>query len=94
MIDEWLMDLDSFRSGIPLSPASLDKMLVAMRKILGEAKYQGYIGENPADSISFFNIRSERKREPFTMEEINLMFPDEIERAISKKFSLQQWENL
>jgi len=87
-IDEWLMDLDSVMKGIPLSPASLDKLLVAIRKILGEAKYQGYIKENVAYEIAPFNSGNRQVRQPFTMQEIKTLFPENFDDA------LEIWQNL
>ena len=78
-IDEWLIDLDSVRTGLPLSPASLDKILTAMRKILGEAKYEGYLSENPAAEIEPFDTGIGKRREPFTLKEIKQLFPKNME---------------
>ncbi len=86
LIDEWLMDLDSARNGTPLSPGSLDKILVGMKIILREAEYQAYIqwhGKNPAEKIEPFDRREGRgRREPFTIEEIRLLFPIEVAAAV------------
>lgn len=81
-IDEWLMELDSVRSGLPLAPASLDKILTAMRHILGEAKYQGYLSENPAATVEPYSTGIGRHREPFTLAEIRELFPADIDEAI------------
>lgn len=85
-IDEWLMDLDSARSGAPLSPGSLDKILVGMKIILREAEYQGVInwhGKNPAEKIEPFDRRESRgRRQPFTLEEIRKLFPGDFAAAV------------
>lgn len=81
-IDEWLMDLDSVRSGLPLSTSSLDKILNALRIILGEAKYQGYTQGNPAGEVSPFDSWSGPKRKPFILEEIRLLFPEDLREAL------------
>ncbi len=81
-IDEWLMDLDSARTGFPLSPASLDKVLTASRHILGEAKYQGYLSENQAAAVEPYSIAASRHRESFTLTEIRELFPNDIDEAI------------
>lgn len=80
-IDKWLMELDSVRTGLPLAPASLDKILTAMRHILGEAKYQGYLSENPAAAVEPYGTGVNQRREPFTLAEINSLFPDDLDEA-------------
>jgi integrase len=81
-IDEWLMELDSVRSGLPLAPASLDKILTAICHILAEAKYQGHLSENPAATVEPYSTGIGRHREPFTLAEIHELFPEDIEEAI------------
>lgn len=81
-IDEGLMDLDSSRTGFPLSPASLDKVLTALRHILGEAKYQGYLAENHAAAVEPYSTAASRQREPFILVEIRKLFPEDIDEAI------------
>ncbi|HUU39776.1 MAG TPA: site-specific integrase [Desulfatiglandales bacterium] len=86
LIDEWLMDLDSVRYGIPLAPGSLDKVLVAMRIILAEAEYQGFIswhGKNPAEKVEPYDRRESRgRRQPFSIEEIHVLFPPDLSKAL------------
>jgi len=81
-IDEWLMELDSARSGLPLSTSSLDKILNALRIIFSEAKYQGYVKENPAKEVHPFDTWTGPKRKPFALEEIRLLFPDDLPEAL------------
>lgn len=98
MIDEWLLDLDSIKKGTPLSPASLDKILHAMRRVLGEAQYQDCLQENVAERIEPFDVGDIKRRLPFSIEEIRSLFPAELNQALSiwqtlswYAFFLMQW---
>ena len=86
-IDEWLVELDSIKYGIPLAPASLDKILVAMRKIMEEAEYQGYIKGNAAAKVKLFGGEG-KSRLPFTMQEIRILFPEDVDKAV------RHWQSL
>jgi hypothetical protein len=46
-IDEWLMELDSVQSGQPLAPATKDRLLVTMRHVLAQARYEGLLEGQP-----------------------------------------------
>ena len=76
-IDEWLMHLEGVRVGEQLSAASRMKILIAFRKIMDEAKYQGIISSNPAEEVEPFTD-SRPGREPFTIDELRRLFPDDI----------------
>lgn len=87
-IDEWLLNLDSVRFGLPLSTSSLDKILNAMRKILGEAKYQGQLRENVAADVEPYDAWTGHRREAFMVAELRELFPVELNRA------LEIWQSL
>ena len=80
-IDEWLMDLISARSKRPLAPETKGKVLVTLRIILGEAKYQGIVDTNAAAEVEQFHGES-LVREPFKLEELRVFFPDNINEMV------------
>jgi len=81
MIDEWLMDLRGYRAGEPLAVETKHKILVAFRKILGEAKYQGIVAANQAAEVDLF-ADNRPGREPFTIEELHWLFPEDMDALV------------
>ena len=69
MLDEWLMDLKSTRTGEDLAVETKHKVFVCLRKIFGEAVYQSLIDTNPAAAVTPF-CGASTEREPFTFAEI------------------------
>ena len=81
MLDEWLMDLKSSRNGEDLAVESKHKILVCLRKVFGEAVYQGLIDTDPAAAVTpFYGASTER--EPFTVEEIQTLFPEGMDELL------------
>lgn len=81
MIDEWLMDLTINRTGEPFAAETKHKILAAFRKILDEAKYQGVVTGNAAKEVDLFSD-NRPGREPFALEEINLLFLEDIDELL------------
>ena len=80
-IDEWLMDLKAIRTKEDLAAESKHKILVTLKKILEEAKYQGVIASNPAKDVSPFYDKS-AGRDPFSISELHTLFPEDIDRLL------------
>lgn len=80
-IENWFLDLQSVRSGKMLADDSKNKVLIAMRIILQEAKRQGLIKDNPAMDVKEISAKNE-SREPFNAIELYKMFPREKDELI------------
>lgn len=73
-IEDWFLNLHSVQSGKMLADNSKNKILMAFRIILQEAKRQRLIKTNPAADVT--EISAEIKaREPFNTIELYRMFP-------------------
>ena len=88
MIDRWLIDLQSIRKDQPLAAATKDKILIGLRLILREAVYEGLISDNPAEYVEPFKDNNPG-REVFSVEELTLFFPEDIDRLLEIWGSLQ-----
>lgn len=80
-IDEWLMSLRNYKTGEPLASQTRRKILIAFRQILGEAKYQKVINDNPAAEVDLY-IAGGAEREPFSVAELHLLFPEDIDALL------------
>ena len=74
MIEDWFIDLISYRDNSPLADNTKNKILICLRTILQEAVRQRYISENPANKVKLINARY-NARKPFTDIELFKMFP-------------------
>lgn len=86
-IEDWFLDLHSVTSGKMLADDSKNKVLIALRIILQEAKRQGVIKNNPAAEVKEISAKNE-SREPFNTIELYKMFPQE------KNKLLHIWDSL
>lgn len=77
-IDNWFLDLEESKKNTTLSDNSKNKILFCFRIVLDEAENQGVIKENPARKVTPITERSS-KREIFTNEEIQQLFPSRNE---------------
>lgn len=89
MIDDFFIDLVSFRNGRELSPDTKNKILETYSDVMGEAKRQGLIKDNPCDDVSTIQISSEIKRKHITEDELALFFPEDRKRLMYIWKSLQ-----
>lgn len=88
MIDDWLITLEGI--GKPLADATKNKILITFRHVLEEAKAQELLTSNPAKEVTPITERK-KTREPFTLEEINVLFP--VSDELNKKIWLTKiWE--
>lgn len=74
-IDNWFVDLASVRTEKELSDNAKNKVLHALRIILEEANYQGYIKENTAAKVEEINEEN-KERQHFNDIEMQKLFPD------------------
>ena len=75
MIEKWLVDL-------PLSNQTKNHCLYMMRNVLREAAAEGIIKANPLEHAEPMG-KNGRKRDVFTLEELQLLFPGTREGLIS-----------
>ncbi len=88
MIEDFILDLESVRTGKEMDDSTKNKVLSAYRIVLDAAVREGYIDHNPAKDVKEIN---ERKggRFPFTEEEMELLFPADDEKLISLWYNLK-----
>lgn len=89
LIEDWLLELKSKASGKELSDDSKNKILMAMREIMGTAKRSGIIPNNPAKEVKLINAIN-KKRLPFTLEELVQMFPRD-EKELLHIWGTRSW---
>lgn len=89
LIDDFFIDLVNFKNGRELSPDTKNKILETYSDVMGEAKRQGLIKDNPCDDVSTIQISSEIKRKHITEEELALFFPEDRKRLMYIWKSLQ-----
>jgi len=73
-IEKWFVTLKRASSGKPLSPDSKNKVLECFSNIMQNALKQGLVFTNPCDLVDKVVERHD-SREPFTEEEMELLFP-------------------
>jgi len=81
MIEDWFVDLHSYKSGKELADDSKNKVLFCFRIVLQEAKRQRYIKVNPAASVQEITSRHV-PRDHFTEIELFKMFPRNEEELL------------
>lgn len=82
MIEDFILDLVSVRTGKDMDDSTKNKVLSAYRIILDAAVREGFLDHNPAKDVKEIN---ERKggRLPFTEEEMDKLFPVDDDTLIS-----------
>ncbi len=88
MIEDFILDLTSFRDGKELDDSTKNKVLAAYRIVLDAAVREGYMDNNPAKNVKEINERR-GGRLPFTEEEMDSMFPEDDEKLISIWYNLK-----
>lgn len=88
MIEDWLISIKGI--GKPLADSTKNKILNTFRHVLAEAKAQELIPSNPAKEFDQITER-QKTREPFSLEEINLLFPNSEELNM-KIWLTKLWE--
>jgi integrase len=76
-IDRWLTGLKGVKAGKALTASTKNKVLDTLRIVFKEAVYEGLIEKNPAESVEPF-VDHTTGREPFTVEELQKMFPEDL----------------
>lgn len=89
LIDDFFIDLVNFRNGKDLAPDTKNKILETYSDVLGEARRQGLIKENPCTNIETIQVSSDIKRKQITEEELALFFPTDRRRLLRIWHSLQ-----
>lgn len=88
MIEDFFLDLTSYRDGRDLSDDTKNKVLGTYNDILEEARRQGYIKQNPCDKVKTIVARN-KNRQHFTEEELSRFFPEDRKELIRIWWSLQ-----
>ena len=80
-IEDWFLDLHSVNHDKEFADDTKNKCLTTFRDVLREAQRQGYIKDNPAERVQSINAKN-NPREPFTPEEMELLFPEDEDKLI------------
>jgi len=88
MIEDFFLDLKSFRSDRDLSDDTKNKVLETYSDVMDEARRKGYIKYNPCDKVKPIVARN-AERQAFTEEELARFFPDDRKQLIRIWWSLQ-----
>lgn len=75
-IDDWLLDHEDTR-GLAVSEALANKIIACLRQVFDELHYRGHTTSNPARLVSYYDETS--RRAPFTVEEIQDLFPEDMD---------------
>lgn len=78
-VEDWLVQLKSAKSAKDLADNTKNKVLDLLHIIMKYAKYKKLIKENPLSDLKRINEKRE-KREPFTFEELKMLFPKDREK--------------
>ncbi|ADY13646.1 tyrosine-type recombinase/integrase [Sphaerochaeta globosa] len=81
MIDEWFVSIRKATSGEKMATNSMNKILMCLSNIMKEAVNVGIIDTNPCSKVDKISEDS-NPRQPFTEEEMLIMFPDFDHKAI------------
>lgn len=81
MIDEWFISMRRAASGKQMASNSKNKVLMCMSYIMKEAVNLGLIESNPCEKVDKISEES-NPRQPFTEEEMAIMFPEFDNTAI------------
>lgn len=81
LIQDWYFNLKKIDSNEELADESKNKILNLMSTILKWAVYNRWIDENPVDKVLRIKAES-NKRGKFSTEEMEQMFPEEINAAV------------
>ncbi|MGE4583911.1 MAG: tyrosine-type recombinase/integrase [Sphaerochaeta sp.] len=81
MIDEWFVSMKRAASGKKMASNSKNKVLICLSYIMKEAVNVGLIEANPCDKVDKISEES-NPRQPFTEEEMAIMFPEFDNTAI------------
>ena len=78
-IDDWLMNIKRHRDRQKLKADAKNKIIGCMRSIMEEAVDLGIVERNPCDGIQLFRDVNTERREVFTAEELQKLFPADLE---------------
>lgn len=81
MIDDWFVYIKRVSNGKKMATNSMNKILKCLSYILNDAMSVGLIENNPCDKVDKISEDS-KQRQPFTDEEMAIMFPDFDHKAI------------
>lgn len=81
-IDDWFLNLKA-PNGKDLSANTKNKILFCLRIIMKTAVDEGVIASDPTSSIETFTENDTRNRQPFTKEELKVLFPKNENKLIS-----------
>ena len=88
MIEDFFLDLTSYRNGRDLSDDTKNKVLMTYKDVLNEARREGLIKSNPCDNVRTIVPRNEHRRH-FTESEMTRFFPEDRKELIRIWWSLQ-----
>ncbi len=88
MIENFILDLISVRTGKEMDDSTKNKVLAAYRIILDAAVREGYLDHNPARDVKEINERK-GERLPFTEDEMDKLFPADDEKLIEIWYNLK-----
>lgn len=89
MVEDWFLELISVESGKELADNSKNKVLTTLKIVLDEAKRLRIIENNPVSSVNMINEVNKR-REPFTLPELGIMFPTD-ENELMRIWGTRLW---
>lgn len=81
-IESWYVSTKTKDGKKELSPSSKLKILNALNIILEAARREGLIDVNPCDKVEKVADNNKKRRQPFTVEEVQKLFPYDIEKLI------------
>lgn len=82
MIEDFILDLISKRTGKEMDDSTKNKVLSAYRIVLDAAVREGYLDHNPAKDVKEINERR-GGRLPFSEEEMDKLFPSDDDTLIA-----------
>lgn len=89
-IEQWYTSVSLYKSRGEASDATKVKIFNAFKLVMESARKQGHITINPLDKVERINDMPLKEREPFTLDEIKLLFPND-RKELERIWGSLQW---